>query len=98
MAKYHPTFVGLPDTRKVRRAWYFDNAAQACRLLAEGKVATAANDHGAITLWRDKYRKYRCEAHRFLNTIDARSFTALSSVRSWTRRWLKAIKTGSTGQ
>ena len=95
MRRFHATMTGLPDTAKVRRATYISNAVEATRLLSKGKVATTANDHGAITLWRDRYGRYRCEAHRNLSTIDSQSFTNLSSVRYWTRRWIKAIRTGN---
>lgn len=83
--------IGLEGTSRVRRVYMARTTAKVIELLKVGKVATAANDNGALNVWRDRHGKYRCEAYRRCITQDSQVFTCLTHVRSWCSEWFKKI-------
>lgn len=84
-------FVGLADTRRIRRCERFRSGAEAVRWLSKRVACTAADDFGALNVWNDKFGKYRCEAMRWCRTVDSRTFTSLREVQRWCVEWLVRI-------
>lgn len=83
--------VGLENTRKIRRCMFARSGAEAVRVLRKGLAATAAGDTGAINAYQDRDGVYRCEAMRFMATVESQSFNSLRSVAKWYAVWLKKI-------
>lgn len=83
--------VGLTNTRKVRHAERFRSATEAIRLLKRKTVGTTADDFGSISVWDDKEGRYRCEAYRWMQTVDSQVFTSYQAVRQWLKVWMKKI-------
>lgn len=86
-----PEFRGLEDTAPVRKAYMFRTVAELMRLLRQNRACTAADDHGAINVYKDRYGRYRCDRYLFMSAKDRQSFTNLADVRKWTKAALKAI-------
>jgi len=82
-------FVGLPHTARVRRGWYADTLSDLRSLLRKGRVATAADDNGSLTVWRQRDNRYRCERYSYCRTEDSVILTSLSAVCDW---WKNAIE------
>lgn len=80
----------VPITTDIK-AGCFNSAAGAIRTLGIYDGTTAADDNGAISIWRDG-GAYVCQRYRFLVTIDDRRFTKLKDVRTWTKEALELIK------
>ena len=90
------TFNGLPNTRAVRRGAFANTPTAIIQCLRKRVVATAASDFGSLSVWDDKDGLYRCEAYRYRNTVDSRTFTSLKGVRGWAPKWLLWIHHGET--
>ena len=87
-----PQLVGLPDTKQARDAEFITSASQVPGVLRRGNAATAAGDTGAINVWVDDNRKYRCELTRYMVRCDSQTYTNLSDVKQWVRETLPAIQ------
>lgn len=84
--------VGLPDTKQPRDADFISSASQVPAVLRKGNAATAAGDTGAINVWVDDNRKYRCELMRFMKVHDSQTFNNLIDVKTWVRKTLPTIQ------
>ena len=84
-------FEDLTNTRKIRHGEMARTATQAIALLRRRIVASTADDYGAITVWNDRNGRYRCEAHRWMKTVDSQVFSSLADVRKWWAKWVKKI-------
>jgi len=83
--------VDAPNTRKVRKVWIARSARAAIACLRKRRAATAADDYGAINAYDDRDGNYRCQAYRFMQTVDDQTFTSLVAVGRWYAVWLKKI-------
>lgn len=72
-------------------AVFIEKVSDIKKILREGKAATDAGFRGAINIWCDDAGIYRCEAIRFLRTIEEKKFKKLSEVEEWAVNWIKKI-------
>jgi hypothetical protein len=82
----------LPDTPSDVEAILVRSVPGALKALRNGMAATAADDNGAINVWRTDDGKYRCLSCRHLQTIDYQVFDKAADVAAWTKTWLKKIQ------
>jgi len=61
-------------------------------ILRQGKGATTAKSNGAINIWRDDAGMIRCNAMRWLQSVDHQTYRTLKEAELWVRKWLKEIE------
>jgi hypothetical protein len=71
---------------------FFRLAKEVKPILDSGYAATAADNNGAINVYRDDDGKIRCEAFRFCSLLDEKIFDEYSEAFKWVSKWLKKIK------
>jgi hypothetical protein len=62
------------------------------KIIKSGKAATAADDKGAINVWRDDAGMIRCNAMAWLRSIEKRQFKTFPGAEKWVSKWLKKIR------
>lgn len=73
-------------------AEFFSKASQIKAILDKGIAATAAEQNGALNIWKADDGRYRCESMRSFKTLDYQKFTTLGQVGKWAKEWLELIK------
>ena len=71
---------------------FFRKPSQIKSILDSGKAATAADENGALNVWKDDDGFFRCTAMRRMMTIDEQRFSNLKDAKQWARKWLEEIK------
>lgn len=56
---------------------------------------TAAGSNGAINIWLDEDMHFRCDAMRFMQSIDKQVYSDVNKVKRWAKKWLSEIKGSS---
>lgn len=88
-----PELIGLPGTNgKPIKCDMVRSITAALKSLRTGRPITAAGDNGAITVWRDDAKQYRCAYQRYCVTINSGEFKSLTGVRGWLKRCLPRIQ------
>jgi hypothetical protein len=81
--------VGLPGvSREKTEAAFVRSVTAASKELRAGNAITSAGDCGAVNVWKDDEGMWRCEFHRFMVTIDSKTFKYLAAVCEWLREWM----------
>ena len=78
--------------RKDVECLFINEASDVNAILAKGKAATAADRNGAINIWVDDTGRFKCEAMRYMQTVEEKDFSQMSSVTRWAKKWLNLIK------
>jgi hypothetical protein len=60
-------------------------------ILNKGIAATAAGESGAINIYKDDDGFFRCEAMRWLKSVDKKTFDNILDVVKWADKWLPEI-------
>ena len=55
-------------------------------------AATAAGDNGSINIWKDKYNRYRGEAHCHRVTQDEINCNTQKELKAWVDKVLPSIR------
>jgi hypothetical protein len=61
-------------------------------ILKSGIAATTAGNNGAINIYTDDNGDIRCEAMRFMVSLEEKVFQHIKDAINWTNEWLPKIK------
>lgn len=83
-------FTGLAGVRQKKIAGVLVNRTISAFMTAikKHRVASAAGDMGAITLWRDDRGQLRGAFCRYLSVLSEEQFTSQAAARRWLSSWL----------
>lgn len=70
-----------------RKGEFFRSFSAAMRIIREGRVATAANDNGAINIYRRDDGLYHCTFCRHWCELSVRTFRAQRYIKNWLKTW-----------
>ncbi len=88
-----PKLCNLEGIKKEKiDAEFFGKALEIKKILDSGKAATAADENGALNVWKDDEGFFRCTAMRFCSTINEERFADFKDVEKWAKKWLKEIE------
>lgn len=62
------------------------------KILASGKAATTAGPNGAINVWKDDSGKIRCDAMRWLVSVDKKEYISMLFAEKWVSKWMREIQ------
>jgi hypothetical protein len=80
--------IGLPDTAGKRDCQIVRSVSAALSAIRDGEAATAAGDRGSINVWVDDKGRYRCEAMRYMATVNSETPKNLKELKAWLSEWL----------
>jgi len=76
---------------KEMQAIFIKKASEITKVTTSAAV-TAAGSNGAINIWLDDDMHFRCEAMKFMVTVDKQTYSDVSKVKAWAKKWLSEIK------
>jgi len=86
------TLINLEGTnRKETKAIFIKKAFQVKKITPELAV-TSAGDNGAINIWLDDDNHFRCNAMRYLKSVDMQTYSDIHKVKVWAKKWLSEIR------
>jgi hypothetical protein len=92
-------YTGLPGVRggtiKPRGKHIARTVAGVMAILQKGRIASAAGDDGAVTVWRDDEGSWRCEFSRWRSPVDNQTFDTKAAVQRWLVEWMPKLQRAS---
>lgn len=87
------SLIGLPGVAggRIDDVSFFRTVSHAMKLLVTDRAATAAGDHGAVTVYRDDTGKWHCAFHRHWMEVEHTVVERKTDIRSWLLQWLPQI-------
>ena len=85
------TLQHLTNTTGTREAVFVRSLSGILKALRLHGAATAVGPYGAITVWIDDEKLYRCESMRYLHTLDAQVYGTIGPIERWCKCWLPTI-------
>jgi len=76
--------------RKETKAVFITKASEIKNITTD-VAATAAGARGAISIWLDNDNHFRCEAMRYLVSVDTQIYSDVNKVEAWAKEWLSKI-------
>lgn len=67
----------------------------AMKVARTGAAATAANDHGAINIWRDRKHRLHAVFCRHLVYLNHTELATLADLELWLKKWWPALTDGT---
>jgi hypothetical protein len=83
---------GLKGLKKTIKAVFIKKGEEICKVMEAGHGATAADQNGAINVYRADDGLIRCEAMKFQQIIEQKSYKTAGPAINWANKWLKLIK------
>ena len=83
---------GLPGVRKhTLKASWAKTTGGFLAGLRKRRCVTSAGDDGAVNVWIDDKKQFRCAFMRHLSVLEERTFSTKKEARDWLRKWLPKI-------
>lgn len=60
-------------------------------VLNNGMACTDAGSNGAINIWKDDENKIRCEAMKYMSSVELKIYDKISDAKRWYSRWKTKI-------
>lgn len=70
---------------------FIDKGIEIDVVLRNGYAATSANNNGCINIWKDDEGNVRCEAARYMRTLESKTYANIKSAIKWADKWVKEI-------
>ena len=83
---------GMKGVAGSRAAAFCKTASDARRALEAGKVAAAAEDYGAVIVWRDDSGTLRGDRQKFRHSEEECEFSSMTKALKWFTAACKQIK------
>lgn len=61
-------------------------------VLRNNMAVTAADNNGALNVWKDDEGNIRCEAMRYCRTLEEKTYKTVEQAIKWVDKWLEKIK------
>ncbi len=85
--------IGLKGTDGEVEAVDVQSKTGAMGEIRKGAAAvTSAGDNGAINVWVDSHKKYRCEFMRFMSVKSSEKFRYKADVKRWLDIWFPEMR------
>lgn len=78
------------DGRKID-CMFIESGKEIEVILQNNKAATAADNNGAINVYKDDEDNIRCEVMRYCKTLEEKTFKTFAPAIKWVDKWILKI-------
>lgn len=86
------TLNDLEGTNRKETKAIFIRKAFEIKKIKQDLAVTAAGSNGAINIWLDDDNHFRCQAWRYMESMDKQTYSDVNNVKIWAKKWLSAIQ------